>query len=435
MVELRAGFGRAEITPPVGIDLTGFIARENPSESVRDPLFARALVLEVGESRVLLVSLDCLGLDAVLGEKLRGRLARETWIPTEGIALLCSHSHSGPATVKLLGCGEMDLAYLRTGFRKGILEATSRALENIQPAKARWGKVDAAEWHEYRRRQDRGPSDADLVDHTVRALWLDAESGDPMGCFWTFAAHPTILAAKEISGDWVGVAARRIEEATPSIAVYGQGCSGDVGPILQDNRSEAVERMGEGIGERVIDLCGTGEEIPIDAVAASATTLEIPFQRAPKPAWFAEYACEMRIEAESHPPGVARRYAGALADWAAHWATEEAPQTLPVQLQGIRLGPVGLALLPFEPLSGVGHAIREACGPETVVLGYANACHSYLAPASQYMSGGYEINEAYRFYDLPAPWETNAAEIVVEAVAKLIRQENSLQTEEPKHVD
>lgn len=435
MADLRAGFGRTEITPPVGIDLTGFIARENPSASVRHPLFARAQVLETNGNRALLVSLECLALDPILGEKVRDRLARETWIPIDSIALLCTHTHSGPATVKLLGCGEMNLAYLRTGFRNGILEATGQALDNLQPARARWGKVEAPEWHEYRRRQDRGPSDAALVDHTVRALWLDAESGDPLGCFWTFTAHPTILASREISGDWVGVAARRIEQATSGIGVYGQGCAGDVGPILGEDRYEAVQRMGEAIGDLVIGLRETAEEISVDVVAASTTSVDIPFQRAPKPAWFAEYAREMRIEAESYPPSTARRYASALADWAAHWATEEVPRNLSVQLQGIRLGPIKLVLLPFEPLSGAGHAIRETCGPETVVLGYANACHSYLAPASQYMSGGYEINEAYRFYDLPAPWEPNAAELVVEAAATLLVQDDSSKTEEPEHVD
>ena len=43
---LRAGAARIEITPPVGIDLTGYLARQNPSVGVRDPLYVRALVLD-----------------------------------------------------------------------------------------------------------------------------------------------------------------------------------------------------------------------------------------------------------------------------------------------------------------------------------------------------------------------------------------------------
>ena len=43
---LRAGYAAVEITPPVGIDLTGFVAREGPCTGTRDPLWARALVFE-----------------------------------------------------------------------------------------------------------------------------------------------------------------------------------------------------------------------------------------------------------------------------------------------------------------------------------------------------------------------------------------------------
>lgn len=420
MSNLRAGFGSCEITPPVGIDLAGFLFRENPSESVLDPLFARALAAEARGERVLLVSIECLGLSRRLGEALRDRLARETWIPAQSIMLMCTHTHSGPATVKLFGCGEMDIGYLRGGFRDGVVGAAQAAVEALEPCHARWGQAEAEECHEYRRAQDRGPSDAALVDHTVRAVWLESLSGESLGCFWNFAAHPTILCTREISGDWVGDAARRIENASGGVAVYGQGCAGDVGPILEEDRHQCIQKTGKAIADVVLGLRKSAEELTVDSVAGSTTEVEVPFQRAPGPGWFAEYAREIRLDAEDLRPGYGRKYANAMAEWAAHWATETAPATLTVGLQAIRLGPLALIALPFEPLSGVGHAIREAATSETIVLGYANACHSYLAPATQYTSGGYEINEAYRFYDLPAPYESNAAESVVEAAVGLM---------------
>ena len=60
---MRAGFGLAEITPPMGVELAGYgYYLQRKCDSVRDPLYARAVILESGEQRQLIVSCDVLGL-------------------------------------------------------------------------------------------------------------------------------------------------------------------------------------------------------------------------------------------------------------------------------------------------------------------------------------------------------------------------------------
>lgn len=55
---LMGGVAEVDITPPVGLPMWGYAARSGPSRGVLDPLFARALVIEVGEQRFALVTLD-----------------------------------------------------------------------------------------------------------------------------------------------------------------------------------------------------------------------------------------------------------------------------------------------------------------------------------------------------------------------------------------
>ena len=56
--ELRAGAARIDITPPTGFAMWGYASRKDqPSQGVRDPLFARAVVLEVGKDRIAIVAL------------------------------------------------------------------------------------------------------------------------------------------------------------------------------------------------------------------------------------------------------------------------------------------------------------------------------------------------------------------------------------------
>ena len=60
---MRAGFGIIDITPPLGVELAGYgyyLGRR--CDSVRDRLFARAVLLESESGSQLIVSFDVLGI-------------------------------------------------------------------------------------------------------------------------------------------------------------------------------------------------------------------------------------------------------------------------------------------------------------------------------------------------------------------------------------
>ena len=55
---LRAGVAKVEITPPVGVQMWGYSNRKGPATGTLDPLYARVLVLEAGDQRLALVTVD-----------------------------------------------------------------------------------------------------------------------------------------------------------------------------------------------------------------------------------------------------------------------------------------------------------------------------------------------------------------------------------------
>src|SRR5207253_9382613 len=61
---LEAGFGEADITPPVAdkkpVYMAGF-GNNRKATGVHDPLFARAVVLRQGDTKIALVSIDVVG--------------------------------------------------------------------------------------------------------------------------------------------------------------------------------------------------------------------------------------------------------------------------------------------------------------------------------------------------------------------------------------
>src|ERR1043166_4267642 len=96
---LQAGAAETVITPPAGIDLTGYGSRPSAATGKHDELYARAVVLEAAGQRLALVSLDILGFEIPDADRLRQRVEAETGVPAEAVLLNCSHTHAGPATM------------------------------------------------------------------------------------------------------------------------------------------------------------------------------------------------------------------------------------------------------------------------------------------------------------------------------------------------
>src|SRR5579864_3807343 len=55
---LKAGVAKVDITPPLGLKMYGYGDRKEGATSILDPLYARVLVLEVGDQRVALLVCD-----------------------------------------------------------------------------------------------------------------------------------------------------------------------------------------------------------------------------------------------------------------------------------------------------------------------------------------------------------------------------------------
>ncbi|MBT5872937.1 MAG: hypothetical protein HOH43_05915, partial [Candidatus Latescibacteria bacterium] len=95
----RAGWSRIEITPPLGLPMGGRGVRFTPGASVLDPLEAHVTYIEDATgSRLLLVSLDLIGLSLGSSILLRNDLSSLTGTPCDAVILNFSHTHSGPMT-------------------------------------------------------------------------------------------------------------------------------------------------------------------------------------------------------------------------------------------------------------------------------------------------------------------------------------------------
>jgi hypothetical protein len=106
---MRAGHSQRDISPAPGVTLSGFAARCNrPSEGIDDPIFVHALAVEDNGEGALLLAFDLLA----LGEEITAELALALEDLRSGQhlkpILCCTHTHSAPAAIELIGCGIPD---------------------------------------------------------------------------------------------------------------------------------------------------------------------------------------------------------------------------------------------------------------------------------------------------------------------------------------
>src|SRR3954447_19305035 len=154
---LRAGVGRSDVQPPTGFPTMGYVRDDAIARGQHTRLFARAIVLREGQTKVALVATDLGftpgGLIVELAARLAGRGFSE-----RNIVVSASHTHSGPAgfanfqSDNFVAPTQGDPADFRIvgdprlyGFViERVALAIARADDELGPARAGWGSTTLA---------------------------------------------------------------------------------------------------------------------------------------------------------------------------------------------------------------------------------------------------------------------------------------------------
>ncbi len=113
---------------------------ERAAEKAWDPLSARALVLDDGQTRLAIVIVDSCLIPRSLFDEVKQRASKATGIRTDHMLMAATHTHSAPASLDRLFAKASD-EYLEV-LKQGIVEAVKQANANLEPAEIGWGQVD-----------------------------------------------------------------------------------------------------------------------------------------------------------------------------------------------------------------------------------------------------------------------------------------------------
>ena len=250
----QVGFGKHDITPTEPIRLSGYASRTTVFESVADSLSARAMVFQSidadkktsGHPKVL-ITLDSIAVTSEMTARVGSWLQETYSVQRADFVIAASHAHTTPhvadGLVNLYSTplsDEEQAAIKRyTDFMfQGIQAAVAMAMANQKTASLSTG--DGTAQFAKNRRGIRGVvrpgvTEADLapVDHRVRILQATDSAGKLLGLSYLYACHCTSISPdiNQISGDWAGLSASRLEQLYPGIvALPVIGCGADSNP-------------------------------------------------------------------------------------------------------------------------------------------------------------------------------------------------------------
>ena len=416
----NVGLSTVDITPPVGIYLSGFAARNERSTGVYHPLRATAVAIDDGATPLLIVGADILGFYERT-ERVRAAIHEETGIDPSHVILNGSHTHCGPALREIDGerHGELDRAYLDR-FVEKVARCASEAMQGRAPARLLSG-VGVCDIAVSRRKPnsaggvDWRPSYGSPHDHEVPVIAVERPGGNLAGVLFSYASHPTSRGGLLIGGDYVSFALDRAEELHPGAAVcFLQGCGADQKTRPVDPHAETfvqrevpeIKEIGDDLGDAVQVVTGSGGLRPIAGpIGVKQSVLQLETEPVDWP------LVEEGLKAESW---LVREWAENLQ--AARDRGEEVNRRIPFEVQTVTVGR-SLAIVTLAGEITVEHGLRlkRELRPHfdaVLPLGYSNEMIGYVPVKRQIPEGGYEVWFAQQVWRRTGPFVEGTEEQV-----------------------
>jgi neutral ceramidase len=230
---LRVGAARVEITPPPDA--------ANPPNGMyaHERLYVRAIVLDNGSARAVLIGADQSGLPEIVWTMASKQIAKELDCPIPNIIMSATHTHSGGGPG---GPGPLhsDPNAPPPPIVGQILEVAKQAKAQLQPARMGFGtglsylNVNRDVIDPATRLWTQGPNLNGSSDKTVAVIKFETPGGQPIAAYIDYAMHPVNgYLAGFISADFAGATSRYVEQAygDKMVAVFVQGASGDQNPL------------------------------------------------------------------------------------------------------------------------------------------------------------------------------------------------------------
>jgi hypothetical protein len=472
---MLAGAAIVDITPPLPVDVLGYVRRARAPRRVRSPLQARAVVLRSGPTTVAIVTGDVTGLTTPMADRIRDAVAGAVACSPAHVLLNSSHSHAAPwpgATIKMGGefdgWTDVELAWWEQ-VPALYASAAVRAADGLVEARVAGGTGRAPGIAVNRRertpdgRTILGWNPDGFLDDEVPTVRIDARPEHrrprPIATLVGFGCHPVTVGPEVplMGSDFVGPLRERLDgDLGGGTTLFLQGAAGNVLPLEAFGEDAADdEPMGRRLAleaahavadaepwRSTIDRVAYGSVTPISLyrrrvaddqpsqpLASTRRIVRLPLLAAPTAeALAAELADRQASLHAKQAEGAGREITNPISyhiAWLQQTLAGARAGTLDQALDGeiwaARLGDCAIVGAPGEIFSEIGAAVRAASPAATTIFaGYCQGVLGYVATPEEYPFGGYEPAVSHRGYGHPAPFDPAVAGIIRDTAIELL---------------
>jgi hypothetical protein len=269
--ELRVGASAVKITPSLTrpVYIAGY-DNNRVAEGVHDDLWARALVLDDGTTRMAVVALDLIGVSNLRVQKMRAGI---TSVPADNVLVACTHVHSGPDTLGIWGPSfattGIDPLYMDR-LQARVKAAVDQAVQNLQPARMLAGKTTVPDGLVYNSREP-------IQDKQLTALRFVGRDGGTIATVVNYGGHPEINKSKQMTADFVGPVREAVEKRFGGTAIFLNGALGGmVTPKISGHTWEEIQRVGQGVGASAVEAGEKAEPVEGTRLEITRRKVELP---------------------------------------------------------------------------------------------------------------------------------------------------------------
>lgn len=421
---LYAGAAQVDITPKVA----GYPHYRGPSTGVRDPLYAKALVLREGDQAIAIVVCDLLWIERQLSSRVRRLAGEKTGIPYSNILIAATHTHTSPAyhsnIRELTGSlrppfdkdEDMELDEYGASLVKNIAGAIADANASATRVYLETGTGSADNlsfnrrflMHDGKVLTNPGMGNPGIlrpagpVDPEMGIIMIHRVSDNvPIASLTNFSLHADTFGGTAFSADYPGFLARSLNKRFGKnfISIFAAAACGDINHVdaMQKKRLSS-EEIGVELGKVVLEQVDNLERTDRVSLEGLSDFVYAPCQ---------EFSAEELSWAHSENVDpiyndtkfLERRRRLKIRSLERLRRTEAVPPTisidqwkLPLEVQAFRISDdLAVVGLPGEVFVELGLAIKESSPfKTTLVIELTNSHIAYVPTRKAFAQGGYE---------------------------------------------
>jgi len=448
MNNLKVGFSTVNINPPLGIDMIGYYVKRN-ARGFLDDLNAKTLLIESGDKKVALISVDTCMMEESTYQKYVEAIERETGLSKNNVFLAATHTHTGPYLKPAMDFdGDIKTVEKYEQFLgERIVDSVKLALSDLQEARMGYITGYAPERVAYIRRYKMKDGSTmtcppvnspeidyplGTLDQRVNVLRFDRKHGESI-VLVNYGLHSDTVGGDLISADWPGWMSRTIEKALDGTkCIFFSGAQGDVGStnvfpkdgdmndteISFDNemKSPGMARfVGRALAGTVLQVYDKVKYVDVDDIDIMIEMAKVPSNMPKKEDLPLAKKYKELHEAgkDDEIPYEAMELTTVVAEALRMCNLENGPESFDVRMTGVKIGPVTLIGIAGEPFTDIGVELKKAEGWGLIMpCVLTNGSLGYFPTTSAYNEGGYEARSS--------SFKAGVAEILVESGKQLL---------------